>query len=163
MDWNELFEYKDNDIYWKASNSSRIRVGDRAGFYQNTGYRYVRVNGKATAVHRVIYEMHFGAIPKGTSIDHINQVKDDNRLENLRLASKSLNEANTGKRSTNTSGYKGVYFAKQFNKWRAKIDFNKKEYHIGYFVDIHEAAEAYNRKAVELFGEFACLNEVPQQ
>ncbi|MFX0181968.1 MAG: AP2 domain-containing protein [Candidatus Hodarchaeota archaeon] len=59
-----------------------------------------------------------------------------------------------------SSKYKGVYWSKSKKKWQAYIKKNNKRYHIGTFTEEDEAGLAYNRKALELFGEFACLNKV---
>lgn len=156
--WHSLFIYDSTEgqLLWKETASPKV-AGKVAG-YLSGKYLFVRYEGKAYALHKVVYEMHFGSIE--TPVDHIDQNKLNNRIENLRAATKSQNEANTGKRSTNTSGYKGVYWLKNANKWRAKIDHNKKQIHIGLFTDKNAAAIAYNQKATELFGEHAFLNEV---
>ena len=154
--WHSLFKYEDGSLYWRVSLSSRAPIGAKVGWLQNTGYLMARVDGDAWNLHKIIYEMHHG--DTDSAIDHKNRNKSDNAIDNLRLATKSQNEANTEKRSTNSSGYKGVYWLKNAKKWRAKIDYNKKQIHIGLFVDKHDAAKAYNEKARELHGEYAFLN-----
>ena len=87
-------------------------------------------------------------------IDHKNEIKDDNRFENLRLATESQNAAHRSKKNKNNkSGYKGVHWCG--NKCRAEIMKDGKLYHIGYFITAEEAHEAYKNKARDLFGEFA--------
>lgn len=88
-------------------------------------------------------------------IDHINGVKTDNRLSNLRLASRSQNMANTGLRSTNKSGVKGVCWDKQSGRWDARIWKDGVAHRIGYFDDLDQAKVAYDAAASRLFGEFA--------
>ena len=64
----------------------------------------------------------------------------------------------------NTSSiYKGVSFHKWHNKWHAKIGYQNKRHHIGYFLNVKDAARAYNNKAIELFGEFALLNDISDE
>ena len=63
----------------------------------------------------------------------------------------------------NTSGYKGVYFNKKANKWMSYIRYNNKLINLGLFVNPIDAAIAYNNKALELFGEYARLNIIPEQ
>lgn len=152
--WNSLFIYEDGWLRWKTNAPPRV-AGKLAG-YLTVKYLFVRYEGKAYAVHKVIYEMHFGEVEG--PVDHRNNDKMDNTIGNLRPATKSQNEANTAKRITNTSGYKGVYWLKNTASWRAKIDCNGKQIHIGLFKDKHEAAKAYNEKATSLFGEYAQLN-----
>lgn len=92
----------------------------------------------------------------GKLIDHKNQDGLDNRKENLRLADKATNGMNRGLPSNNVSGYKGVYWYKGGRKWMVKVD----AIYLGIFSDIKEAARAYNKKAKELYGEFAFMNVV---
>jgi hypothetical protein len=91
-------------------------------------------------------------------VDHINQNGLDNRRSNLRFASKSKNAINSRKRSDNTSGYKGVSFLKKHNKYRSRITKDGVEYSQGLFDLAADAARAYDKAAIDLFGEFAVLN-----
>ncbi len=88
-------------------------------------------------------------------VDHINGNTMDNRRSNLRLTTYFGNTTNSKRRKDNTSGYKGVIWSKQRNKWQARIKSKGHVYHIGYFNDPRSAHEAYKIKATELFGEFA--------
>lgn len=101
-----------------------------------------------------------GKWKKGKEIDHINRNKLDNRLCNLRMATRAENNRNVGLRKDNTSKYKGVSIATNchIKKWLAQIQFNKKKMYIGRYETAKEAAKAYDRKAKEYFGEFARLN-----
>jgi HNH endonuclease/AP2 domain len=108
-----------------------------------------------TSLHRVIYEYYHGSIPKGFEIDHINQDKLDNRLENLRLATRSQNSQNKSKQKNNTSGFKGAYWHKENKKWNAAITVNNKLIHLGFFETPELAHETYKQAAIELHGEFA--------
>jgi hypothetical protein len=82
--------------------------------------------------------MHYGFLPK--YIDHIDGNPLNNRIENLRPCTASENLCNAKTRKNNVSGTKGVSWFKPKQKWRARVSFNKKEYHIGYF-DSQKAAE----------------------
>jgi hypothetical protein len=95
-------------------------------------------------------------------IDHIDRNRLNNIWSNLRECTSSENKANRTKQSNNTSGYKGVSWHKRANKFRAKIQFQKKPIHIGLFTSAEEAAAAYNTKAKELYGEFANINIIKQ-
>ena len=88
-------------------------------------------------------------------IDHINCVKDDNRIANLRIATRGDNCHNSSKPRNNTSGFKGVDYHKHTKKWRARITVNDGQISLGYYHTPEEAHQAYCRKAKELFGEFA--------
>jgi hypothetical protein len=93
-------------------------------------------------------------------VDHINHDRLDNRKENLRVCIHAENIRNQLTRSTNTSGYKGVTWHKKYKRWQAQIGYNGKVITIGRFKNKKDAALAYNKKALELFGEFAYLNDV---
>ena len=133
---------------------------------KHNGYLTFQKEGKVYRCHRYIWEMHNGAIPDGYIIDHINGVRDDNRLENLRLCTPSQNKMNRGLSKNNRSGYKGVIFYKRpdgYKKkkpWRVWIQYENKYYSKHGFATAREAAIHYNEKAVEFFGEFARLNKV---
>lgn len=158
----ELFDYKNGGLYWKkkTSNRSRIELGDHAGYLRKSGYRDININGKDYLEHRLVYKWHYGYCP--TQLDHINRIKDDNRIENLRGATQSQNFMNQGisanKTVSSSSKYKGVCWHKRKKKWSAEIMKNSKHYHIGYFNTEEKAAEAYNKAAIKLFEEFANLN-----
>lgn len=122
-------------------------------WYENNGY--ARAGNKRGYMHQFIMWA-----PKGYQIDHINGNKLDNRKENLRVISSKLNKWNQGIRSNNTSGYKGVSWSKNAQKWHAYIKVNYKRIHIGLFDDKEDAAKAYNAAAAEHFGEFARYNNL---
>lgn len=118
------------------------------------GYCTMQIGRKTYLLHRFIFEN------PPAEIDHINRNKLDNRLCNLREASRSQNGANKTTPITNSSGYKGVTWHAKDKKWNARIKKDKKGKHLGGFNTPEEAAIAYNNAAIKLFGEFACLNEV---
>jgi hypothetical protein len=98
-------------------------------------------------------------VPKGMVVDHINHDGMDNREANLRAATYSQNLCNRKKRSgSKYSKYKGVSWKKVNRKWVARIGFEKKEMHLGYFHTEIEAAKAYDRAAIKYHAEFASLN-----
>lgn len=110
-------------------------------------------------MHRVIM-----GEPRGLVVDHIDGNSLNNRRSNLRVCTVSQNHQNQRFRG-GLSRYKGVCFLKKINKWRANIGFDGRRMHIGCFDNEVDAAKAYDRKAGELFGEFAYLNfpELPQR
>jgi len=127
-------------------------------WYVTSGGYLLTRDSKIGRLHRYILELN-GFNIKGKIIDHKNENKLDNRKSNLRFCNKSENGANSTKRlSLSKSGYKGVYFSQ--NKWMAKITKNYNDIFIGRYDTKEKAALAYNKKAKELFGEFAMLNKV---
>jgi hypothetical protein len=97
--------------------------------------------------------------PNGLEIDHINRNTLDNRRSSLRLCSRNENLANREKFKNNKSGYKGVSWNKQYQKWCTQAQFKGKRL-IAYFDDVLEAARAYNEFAGQLHQEFAVLNKL---
>jgi hypothetical protein len=118
----------------------------------NTFYARGKVAGKPEYLHRLLMDA-----PADKDVDHRNGEGLDNRRGNLRLCTESQNLGNSRIRVDNTSGYKGVH--RFCGRWRARIALNGKRRSLGMFADPWEAAQAYNRAALEQWGEFALLNE----
>jgi hypothetical protein len=97
---------------------------------------------------------------KSEIIDHINNNGLDNRKQNLRICTVSQNAQNNRKRRDTSSIYKGVCYNKRNSKWMASLKINGKFKYLGEFKEEIDAAKAYNNKAIELFGEFANLNNI---
>ena len=95
-------------------------------------------------------------VPKGMRRDHANRNTLDNRRINLRPANKSQSAINQGRRKDNTSGFKGV--AKEGRRWFARLQVNGKIKRYGTFDSPEDAARAYDKAALSIFGEFAYLN-----
>ena len=123
------------------------------------GYKEANINGVGMKAHRVAWAMHYGEWPSGW-IDHINGVRTDNRIDNLRIASGSENAMNRKLPVNSTSGFKGVSWDKESRKWKAHIKRDGVKRSLGRFHCPREAAEAYNAAAIVAFGEFALLNEI---
>lgn len=100
---------------------------------------------------------------RGDDTDHINHNKLDNRRENLRICTRSQNKQNQPKRADNTSGYKGVSWDKKYGKYKAYIKADGVLKHLGMYYKTEDAARAYNRAAKIYFGDFACLNDIPEK
>lgn len=145
MNWHDYFEYKDGKLYWKVKNGSKHEVGSEVGSSDGSGYIRTTLHGKKERVHRIVWEMFYGEIPKGLWIDHINQIKTDNRVENLRIVEPRINARNCKISNSNTSGFTGVYWHKKSNKWRAAATVNGKSIHLGLFLTIEDAIFARER------------------
>ena len=139
-------------------DTKNLRMLNLYKWYMARSYGYKRYarraeNGKTIYMHREIMNA-----PDGMGVDHINGNGLDNRRENLRFCTIAQNRMNSVKIIAKSSGFKGVEWHKSHHKWRARITAAKKEIHIGYFNTELDAAEAYDEKALELFGEFAKPN-----
>ena len=133
---------------WYASWSESVH-----GFYAVRNERKSDGETRPVLMHRVV-----SGVPDGIDCDH----KDGNMLMNvdlnLRPANDSQNSSNRPKQSNNTSGYKGVSRSDSRNGYKSRITVNRVEEHIGSYSTAIEAALAYDLRAVEVHGEFACLN-----
>jgi len=161
----------------ELTNSSEVaRVSDEdheylsqfKWFRREDGYAVSRLGipskkGKgnhAERMHRVILERLFGCIPEGMQTDHADRDKLNNQRDNLRICTVAQNMANKGLEDfPRTKRYKGVF--RHSNKWVAKMSSGGKSRYLGMFNDEAAAAAAYNRAAREQYGEFAVLNDVP--
>ena len=134
----ELLEYKDGEMFWKISRGP-AKAGDLAGcLHKSTGYWHIKINRRAYKRSRLIWLYHHGYFPEN-EIDHINRVKTDDRIENLRHVSAQCNIRNQGMRCDNTSGITGVCWEKRHHKWQAQIRANGKTKNLGFFDDITDA------------------------
>ena len=114
-------------------------------------YSIVTINKKNVYVHRLVMDC-----PRHTQVDHINRNGLDNRIKNLRICTGSQNMAHTPLRRKSRSGYRGV--VRKGNSWSVKIRNNNKEYYLGSFNSLINAARAYDLEAIKMHGEFATLN-----
>jgi hypothetical protein len=112
-----------------------------------------RPNKVRTLMHRYIMKPNINE-----EVDHIDGNRMNNQRSNLRIATSSQNKMNRGPRKDNTSGYKGVSWHSQNNKWTARIKAGDKYLHLGLFDNIEDAKNAYNKSAIELHKEFAWIN-----
>ena len=124
-------------------------AGKAATYKDRDGYLRVGFKGVLHATHRLIWFYVTGEWPKG-DIDHINRIKDDNRWVNLRDVTRSENKQNQLAMKTNKCGVKGVYWCAARRKYEASIQHHGKNYYLGQFESIHDAADAYAKKAAEL-------------
>lgn len=140
----DTFNYcPDTGIFtYKVTKGSRAVAGNRAGTLNNIGYRLIKIKEYLYLEHRLAWFYCFKEWPTGV-LDHINRVRDDNRLDNLREVTESDNLHNMSTPKRNSSGIKGV--SMQSGRWCARIMINRKEVHLGRYDTKEEAAEAYNR------------------
>ena len=140
------------EIHWVAAGKGKIKK-KAAGTIMRSGYIGVLIFGKRYLAHRVAWALAYQAWPEH-QIDHINGIKTDNRIENLRLATNAQNGKNYGANKTNTSGIKGVSWCKQTQKWRAFIRVDGKQLDKGRHLN-KDVAIAFRQAAeIEHFGEW---------
>jgi hypothetical protein len=157
IDWKNVFVYdaEAGKLYWKVKPGRKVCIGNEAGSPKGNGYLQVAYQGKRCLIHRAIWEMFYGPIPPGLHIDHINGNPSDNRIENLRLATRSENQWNSKIPKNNTSGLKGASWCKVKQKWVAEIwVFGRKKY-LGLFLAASDAHAAYVKAANIYHGAFA--------
>ena len=135
---------------WKEKPSQRTNAGEIAGFLHSCGYREVRVDGVRYKMHRLAWLYAYGKWPE-KHIDHINGIRDDNRIANLREADNAQNHQNKKRaQSNNASGYLGVCWHSANKRWRAQIQACGKKIQLGYFDTAEEAHAAYLKAKAEL-------------
>ena len=133
---HRLFRYdsETGKLYWKISPISKVKIGDEAGSLKGSGYRYVCIKSKNYRLHRVVYKMCHKVEPLAI-LDHINGIKTDNRIENLR----EIDHGHNLRRSLKGSGVRKPCGKEK--KYRARPCFNGKEYHLGMFDTYEEARQ----------------------
>lgn len=152
----EIFEYRHGELYWKKPTNTKINVGDIAGSASSDGRIKIQLYGKKYFSSRLIFLYHNGYLP--LVVDHENRNPLDNRIENLRAATTAQNCSNRCSARNSSSTYLGVNLHSNKKAWECAISINNKRTYIGYFKLEKDAALAYNKEAVKLFGEFANLN-----
>lgn len=152
---DELREHLSYDPTTGVFSYRKTGFGRRAGQICGSPERgYIRIGVKRTIyyAHRLAWLYVYGEFPSDF-IDHINMDRSDNRIENLRIATRAQNSANTGSRGLH--GLKGVCWHKAAKRWSAFIKVNQKNIHLGLFDTAEAAHRAYCRAAEQHFGEFA--------
>lgn len=145
---------------WRRAFRGGVRADGVAGTLiknkaRTQTYRRIYVEGRRRMAHALAWLYVYGE--EAAILDHIDRDGLNNRIDNLRICDKSQNGANSGKKRSNTSGYKGVTWSRNRGKWVAQLTVRRKQICIGYFDDPVEAHSAYASKAKELLGDFACV------
>ena len=141
---------------WRKKQAGRGRTDIPAGtLMRQKGYRQVWISGKRYLAHRVAWLIHHGHWPE-LFIDHKNGVRDDNRIENLRLATREQNSQNYHRVKVGQSGVQGVHWCSRTQMWKAGIQVNKKTIHLGRYENIDQAKAAH-MEAKRKYHEFAII------
>ena len=144
------YDKESGEFRWAVS-ARGISAGKLAGHVNAEGYRVIKIGRQAYLAHRLAWFLSNGVWPDA-EIDHINGDKADNRIANLREASRSINSQNKRAAQANNKscGLLGVTWNKQHGKWQSKIMVNKALHHVGLFDDANVAHSAYLAKKREL-------------
>lgn len=150
-DVQKCFDYTEGHLIWKWHPLNRINKrmkGKSFGHIGQIGYIFGWFLGHRVTEHQLVFMYHNGFIPK--EIDHIDRDQANNKIENLREITRSLNNLNHNLRSDNKTGSKGTYFTKS-NKWAARIKVDKRTKFLGCF-DTLDGARAARENAEKEFG-----------
>ena len=154
----ELIEYRDGKLYWRVKRQPDIKPGDEAGYYttMKSGDRWkLIIFGKEYLRSRIVFFYFNGYFPE--MVDHKDQDKLNDKIENLRAATRSQNMCNRKSFKNSKSQFFGVTLIK--NKyWCARITSNGVAMYLGRYKNEIDAAIAYNKAAIIYHGEFANLN-----
>jgi len=150
LDVHQVLSYnpETGEFTWVQPAAARMKPGDRAGYAKPNGYRYIKIGSKAYSEHRLAWLYMFGDWP-AAEIDHVNQNRSDNRLENLREATHKQNAENRKARTGSLSGFRGVAYSG--GKWTATIMHFGQQKMLGQFDDIELAKQARLKAEAALF------------
>ena len=140
----EVLEYnQDTGIFtWKISRYKN-KIGTIAGSFSSQKYWRIKIKGEECLAHRLAWLYVHGEMPND-EIDHINGIRHDNRICNLRCATTQENQQNIKKpNAKNKSGFVGVHWCKTYQKWVAAIRINKIKKQLGRFDSAEEAYKVY--------------------
>lgn len=157
----ELLHYQPETglFMWLTSRGGAVKAGALAGTLNTWGYAQIKIDGRLHLAHRLAWIYMTGKWPE-KDIDHVNRVKSDNRWVNLREVTASQNMQNRLMYRNNTSGFRGVSWSRQANRWQARIKVSGKLIHLGY-CNTPEAASVVYKAAAERMHTHrpTCCNE----
>jgi hypothetical protein len=156
---HSIVYYDNGKLYWKKRGNPRFDnawANKEAGCYKYpSGYGTISYDGGHLMIHRAVWILHHGAIPCDQEIDHINGVKADNRIGNLRICSKGQNICNSKLRLDNSTGVKGVHKTEDGRYWRVRVQFNGKRHELGVYKSLEDAELVARTARDAQHGDFA--------
>ena len=153
----EFLDYNpDTGIFtWIKKPSIVTKVGQEAGTANKDGYICISFRNNIYYAHRLAYYMYYGIDPLEKKIDHMRGPCNNNKINNLRLATHSQNQMNrVNLASNNNSGATGVGWNKKSKKWRARINGDGVEKHLGYFINKEDAIKTRKEAEIKYYGDF---------
>jgi hypothetical protein len=152
----EALEYnpETGKFFWKIRTSKRIHIGDEAGCLAGNGHILIRMYGKLYQASRLAWLYVYGENPL-EEIDHKDVNSSNNKIDNLRLATRMQNQWNTRVTSRSKTGIKGVCWNKSSNKWHVQINHNNQRVYSAYFDDLNETKEAMLREREKWHSAFS--------
>lgn len=152
----EVLDYnpETGNFMWRQNLRQRKLTSRYAGAINPNGYVQICIDQIIYKAHRLAWFYHYGKWPTD-QIDHINGIKSDNRIANLRQADFSRNQANSKRRINNVCGYKGVCLHRLSGLYMARIMVDRENIFLGYFKTPELAHDRYLIAAKKYFGEFA--------
>lgn len=148
-----VYDQETGIFTWLKNLAHTPRKGCIAGTKRKDGYLTIKIDTHHYLSHRLAWLYVYGNL-NCKYLDHINGIKNDNRISNLRTANSRNNKHNEGIRKNNTSGYRGVSFSKCAGRWTAKITTENGVKHLGCFANAYEASIAYEKEAKIIHGVF---------
>ena len=150
-----LFNYNDKtgEFTRKITTGTKAKIGSVAGIINDAGYVEIIVNSYKYKAHRLAWLYYYGVFPS-SQIDHIDNNRANNSINNLREATNTQNAYNKSISKLNSTGFKGVSLDKRSGRYRAYITIDKKQKSLGYYATAEEAGAAYVTAAKNLHKEF---------
>jgi hypothetical protein len=153
----KLLDYNpDTGIFTWTNPKKKTNIGKIAGCFDSAGYVIIRINKKSYKAHRLAWLYNYGKFPNSL-LDHINGIKNDNKLCNLRECTNIENQFNTKLNIRNISGAKGVSWNNQLKKWKVCLNINKQQKHFGYFENLELASLVATEAKIKFHKQF-CSN-----
>ena len=147
----KVLYYKEGSFYWRVTIHNKAKKDTLAGYTRSDGYSTIQYQKKRYYVHRLVWEWFHGPIPTDMVIDHIDGNPANNIINNLRCINHNQNLLNIKPRSTNKSGFLGISWDKNQNKWVASLSYKGRRVFRKYYTDITQAiAELDKEREVRL-------------